>query len=46
MDMVTKQFSIHEEEQLFREVLDHCRIKRLTSKARSILETAKEIMLA
>ncbi len=44
MDMVAKQFSIHEEEQLFRKALDHYKIKRLTSKARSIFEAAKKII--
>jgi hypothetical protein len=44
MDMVAKQFSIHEEEQLFREVLDRYKIKRLTSKARSILEAARKLI--
>jgi len=44
MDMVAKQFSIHEEEQLFREVLDRYKIKRLTSKACSILERAKALI--
>ncbi len=44
MDMVAKQFAIHEEEQLFRKVLDRYKIKRFTSKARGILEAAKEII--
>jgi len=44
MDLIAKQFSIHEKEQLFRKVLDSYEITRLTSKARSILETAKNLM--
>ncbi|MDX8411596.1 MAG: DUF559 domain-containing protein [Mariprofundaceae bacterium] len=44
MDLIAKQLSIHEEEQLFREVLDRYKIRRLTTKARSILESANELI--
>jgi len=46
VDIVAKQFSIHEEDQLFRKVLNHYEIRKLTSKARRILESAKEIIPA